>query len=394
MDEILSRLSVQELQSLARALDISGRSSMNKAELVHSVATGLKAGDSLTEPTPKRDHRRVAIRGEERRRATRDRLALLVDQIRTCDFATIEGFACGLPPVIDQDRCALHGGINFSDLAIPATGALGFDTWPALLRHLQMVSYDIDALGLDPVVAEMLWHLGNYLYFDYFRVETRGVEHVPMEGPAVLAANHGGAAIPYDALMLQMAVTNESPLPRRVRVVGTEIFNMIPTYSHLYRKSGAAYAAREDAMWVLENGLLLGVFPEGVQGFQKSSSEAYQLQRFGRGGFAKLAMRVGAPIVPVAILGSEDVHPALFTSKRLAQLVRMVFPQQRVDEMAVWLNPIPLPVRWQIRFLEPIDVGPATDRPDRMTVLEIAEAVRARVQSALDVMLSERTSIF
>ena len=220
------------------------------------------------------------------------------------------------------------------------------------------------------------------------------MEHIPPEGPAVLAGNHGGAAVPYDAMMLQLAVTNEAIRPRRVRVVGTEIFNMIPTYSHLYRKSGAAYAAKEDAMWVLEHGHLLGVFPEGVHGFQKSGSEAYRLRRFGRGGFVKLAMRSGAPIIPVAILGSEEVHPALFTSRRLAQLVRMVFPQQRVDEMAVWLNPIPLPVRWHIRFLDPVDVGPATDQPDRLAVLETAEHVRATIQSALDEMLRERTGIF
>lgn len=392
MEEILNRLSVQELKSLARALNLRGRSSMSKADLVNSVAAGLKASEAPVK-APKPTMPPAMIRGEARR-DTRRRLASLVDHDRICDFVTIEGFACGLPPVIGHDRCVLHGGADYSDVAIPAAGTLGFDTWPALVRHLQMASYDIDALGLDPVIAEMLWHLGNYVYFDYFRVDTRGIEHVPMEGPAVLASNHGGAAIPYDAIMLQMAVTNEAPVPRRVRVIGTEIFNMIPGYSHLYRKSGAAYAAKEDAMWVLENNHLLGVFPEGVQGFQKPGSDAYRLQRFGRGGFVKLAMRAGAPIVPVAIMGSEDVHPALFTSKRLAQLVRMVFPQQRVDEMAVWLNPIPLPVRWQIRFLEPIDVGPATDQPDRLTVLEVAEEVRTRVQKTLDVMLSERTSIF
>jgi len=394
MEEILNRLSVQELRSLARALDVRGRSSMSKAELVDSVGAGLKKSENGAEPSLPETTRPPTMRGEARRRETLHRLGLMVDQDRVCDFVTIEGFACGLPPVRDHDRCVLHGGSNYSDVAIPATGTLGFDTWPALFRHLQMASYDIDALGLDPIIAEMLWHLGNYVYFDYFRVETRGIEHVPLEGPAVLASNHGGAAIPYDAIMLQMAVTNEAPVPRRVRVIGTEIFNMIPGYSHLYRKSGAAYAAKEDAMWVLENRHLLGVFPEGVQGFQKSGSDAYRLQRFGRGGFVKLAMRAGAPIVPVAIMGSEDVHPALFTSKRLAQFVRMVFPQQRVDEMAVWLNPIPLPVRWQIRFLEPIYVGPATDHPDRLTVLEIAEDVRSRVQKALDVMLGERTSVF
>ena len=394
MEEILNRLSVQELRSLARALDVGGRSSMRKAELVESVTAALRDGESqLTEPAA--DARRIGGRhNEQRREATRDRLGSLVDRRRICDFATIEGFACGLPPVRGSDRCALHGGTNPSDVAIPAAGSLGFDTWPALIRHLQMASYDIDALGLDPVVAEMFWHLGNYLYFDYFRVDTHGLENVPMKGAAVLAANHGGAAFPYDAMMMQLAVINEAPLPRRVRVIGTEIFNMVPTYSHLYRKSGAAYAAQEDAMWVLEKGHLLGVFPEGVQGFQKPGSEAYRLQRFGRGGFVRLAMRGGVPIVPVAILGSEEVHPALFTSKRLAQLVRLVFPQQRVDQMAVWLNPIPLPVRWQIRFLEPVDVGPATERPDRLTVLETAERVRALIQAALDGMLRERTSIF
>jgi 1-acyl-sn-glycerol-3-phosphate acyltransferase len=394
MEEILNRLTVQELRTLARALNLRGRSSMNKAQLVRSVAGGLKVSERQPVRPDEKIRRSGGMRGEARRQAILRRLELLVDRQRVCNLVTIEGFGCGLPPVRDHDRCALHGGVNIADLAIPAAGALGFETWPALFRHLQMVSYDIDALGLDPVVAEVLWHLGNYLYFDYFRIDAHGLENVPMEGPAVLAANHGGAAIPYDAMMLQLAVTNEAALPRRVRVIGTEIFNMVPTYSHLYRKSGAAYAAQEDAMWVLDNGHLLGVFPEGVQGFQKSGSEAYRLQRFGRGGFVKLAMRSTAPIVPVAILGSEEVHPALFTSKRLAQLVRLVFPQQRIDEMAVWLNPLPLPVRWQIRFLEPIEVESATDPPDRLVVLETAERVRAAVQDALDAMLRERTSIF
>lgn len=390
MEEILNRLTVGDLRALARALDVRGRSSMPKAALIKAIAEGLKTDQESPAPPPTQPG--PVTKG--RRQAIAERLAELVDTDRRCSFATIEGFACGLPPLRDHDRCALHGGTDASDLAIPATGSLGFETWPALFRHLQMASYDIDALGLDPVIAEVFWHLGNFLYFDFFRVETSGVEHIPFEGPAVLACNHGGAAIPYDAMMLQLAVTNEATRPRRVRVVGTEIFNMIPTYSHLYRKSGAAYAAKEDAMWVLENRHLLGVFPEGVQGFQKSGSDAYRLRRFGRGGFVKLAMRGGAPIVPVAILGSEEVHPALFTSRRLAQLVRMVFPQQRVDEMAVWLNPIPLPVRWHIRFLDPVDVGPATDRPDRLAVLETAEHVRAIIQRALDEMLRERTGIF
>ena len=55
---------------------------------------------------------------------------------------------------------------------------------------------------------------------------------------------------------------------RGVCVVGTEVFNMLPFVSHLYRKIGAAYASRQDARWVLGNGQLLGVFPEGVRAFR------------------------------------------------------------------------------------------------------------------------------
>ena len=94
-----------------------------------------------------------------------------------------------------------------------------------------------------------------------------------------------------------------------------------------------------------------------------------------------------SPIVPVAIVGSEETHPVLFTSARLAALVRFFLPEQRVEEMAVWLNPIPLPVAWRIRFLPPIHVPPDADR---LTVLECAEATREAVQGALDEMVADR----
>ncbi|NOY57302.1 MAG: hypothetical protein GXP34_15160 [Actinobacteria bacterium] len=389
METLLRRLPVTQLRSLARSLEITGRSNMLKEDLVIAVARALRSAETtrphLSVPKP---------RASDRRDAAQERFAEMVDGERICDFSTAERFMCGLPVVKGEHRCSLHGGVDISDVSVPALGRLGFDTWPALIRHLLLASYDIDALGLDPVVAEMAWHLGNYLYYDYFRVDVSGIDRVPVTGPAVLAANHGGAALPYDGLMLSLAVANECTVPRRLRVVATEIFNMLPALSHLYRKAGAAFAAPEDARWVLDHGHLLGVFPEGVRGFQKPMSEAYRLRRFGRGGFVQLAMRTGAPIVPVAIVGSEEVHPALFTSRKLAQLVRLAFPEQRVDEIAVWLNPIPLPVHWRIHFLAPVDPGPATDHPDRMAILEITEHVRRTIQTEIDRILSTRITIF
>ncbi len=91
-------------------------------------------------------------------------------------------------------------------------------------------------------------------------------------------------------------------------------------------------------------------------------------------------------------MGSEEVHPALFVSKTLARLVRLVFPEQRVEGVAVFLNPIPLPVRWRIRFLEPLDPPPPDADP--LAILETSEEIRSRIQRVLDEMVEARSGLF
>ena len=413
MSRDLASMTKAELMELAREAAIRGRSSMSKAQLVDALEThaaapasppaadvGTRPSEGASEPDPAI----LAIPGvspgeraeaRERRGALYERLETFVDDSEHCPWRSIEGHPCGLPLVAGTSWCGLHGDGSIADRAVPLTGRLGFSAWPALWRHLTLATYDVDPFGLDPVVAEMVWHVLNGLYYDYFRVDVEGVENVPLDGPAVLVANHGGAALPYDAAMLTLAVMNEAQVPRRVRVVATEIFNMLPIVSHLYRKVGTAYAAREDAAEILRRGHLLGVFPEGERGFMKPVWEAYRVGRLGRGGFTDIAEEAGAPIVPVAIVGSEEVHPAVMTSKRLARLVRLVFPEQRVEEIAVALNPMPLPVKWRIRFLEPIPSGGATGRAmDALDLLERSEDVRRSIQHALDDMLAERRTAF
>ncbi len=395
----LESLTKADLMELARELDVAGRSRMNKAALVAALAgqpDSAPAGPESAErlfrvPGVPREQR---LEASARRQALSERLAAMVDTGGRCPWVSFEGHICGLPVVRGSDVCGLHGGGNIYDTAIPLMGRLGFDTWPTLLRQSFLATYDVDPIGLDPIFAEMAWHVLNGLYFDYFRVEVEGIENVPMQGPAMLVANHGGAALPYDGAILNLAVFNEAPKPRRVRVMGTEIFNMLPWVSHVYRKVGAAYAARADADYVLSHGHLLGVFPEGEAGFMKTIRQAYQLQRFGRGGFIDVAERNAAPIVPVAIIGSEEVHPAVTVSKRLARLVRLFFPQQRVDEIAIFLNPIPLPVRWHLRFLPPQEPEEPGVTPDPLRLLERTEDIRRSIQNNLEDMLAKRRSAF
>ena len=378
----LSSLTKKQLLELARDHGIVGRSRMTKAELIAA----------LTDVTSGPPRRPAGTDPATRRAALAERLDAFVDHTKTCNWRSVEGHPCGLPVIKNHHRCALHGGTDVVDLAIPVTGRLGFDTWPILLRHIWLATYDVDPMGLDPVVAEMVWHLVNYLYFEYFRVEVEGIENLPTQGPVLLAANHGGAALPYDAAMLTLAVCNEMPVPRRPRIMATEVFNATPTLSHLYRKIGGVYAARADAEFLLRRGHMLGVFPEGVRAFQKPFSQAYQVQRFGRGGFITMAERHSAPVVPVAIVGSDEVHPAMFSSQLLAKFVRMIWPSQRVEEMAVYLNLIPLPIRWRIRFLSPIQPTHQGTDPDPLEMLERTEHVREQIQSNLDEMLVQRGS--
>lgn len=399
----LEQLTKRELLVLARDRQVPGRSTMSKAELIDALTD---AGHAETEE----NHGEVidglgslhlpGISPEDRaeararRAALHDRLARFVDRSTHCPWTSIEGHPCGLPVVSRTERCGLHGDGSIADRAIPLTGSLSFSSWPTLWRHLILATYDPDPFGLDPVIAEMAWHILNGLYYDYFRVEVEGIEHVPIDGGAVIVANHGGVALPYDGAMLSLSVMNEAEIPRRVRVIGTEIFNMLPFVSHLYRKVGAAYAARDDARELLRRGHLLGVFPEGERGVMKPVWEAYRVGRLGRGGFADLAEEANVPIVPAAIVGSEEVHPAVFVSKRLAQLVRLVFPEQRIEEIAVALNPIPLPIRWHIRFLPPVMPSGPDRTLDALEKLERAEDVRRSIQSTLDDILANRTTAF
>ena len=395
MSDYLTGLTKDRLLDIARQLEIRGRSRMTKAELIEAIAAASAAADVPVRMRPRRTKAAAdgkAYDATTRRDALAARLDSFVDHGRSCNWRSAEGHPCGLPAVRGQTRCSLHGGTDVADLAVPATGRLGFDTWPQLLRHIWLASYDIDPIGLDPAVAEMFWHIANYMYFEYFRVEVEGIEHLPEQGPALLAANHGGAALPYDAVMLSLAILNEMPLPRRARVMGTEIFNASPTLSHFYRKIGGVYASRADAAYLLEQGHMVGVFPEGVRAFQKPFSEAYHVQRFGRGGFVTMAERHGAPVIPVAIVGSDEVHPALFSSQLLARLVRLIWPAQRVEEMAVYLNLIPLPIRWRIRFLEPIPPSHAGTDPDPLEMLERTEDIRRLIQHSLNDMLQQRGS--
>jgi len=134
-----------------------------------------------------------------------------------------------------------------------------------------------------------------------------------------------------------------------------------------------------------------------VKGAAKRFRDRYRVRRFGRGGFVQVALRTGAPIIPVAVVGAEEVHPVVFELPALARLLRL--PTLPLTPTFPWLGPLgllPLPSKWFIAFGPPIEtagLGPEAAE-DSALVLELSEEVRAWIQSALDRLLPRRKTPF
>jgi 1-acyl-sn-glycerol-3-phosphate acyltransferase len=237
------------------------------------------------------------------------------------------------------------------------------------------------------------------LYRNWFRVQTRGLEHIPAEGPALIVANHSGV-LPLDAIMLQAGVYDEHPAARNIRLLTADLVYTLPVLASLARRSGHARADPSGALELLEAGELVGVFPEGFKGIGKPFSERYRLQRFGRGGFARTAIQAGVPMIPCAIVGAEEIYPMIGNSELLARALRL--PYFPLTPLFPWLGPlgaVPLPSNWVIEFCAPVHAcelvpgGSAAD-PDSELVADLADQVRDTIQAKLDEILIERGPAF
>jgi 1-acyl-sn-glycerol-3-phosphate acyltransferase len=256
--------------------------------------------------------------------------------------------------------------------------------------------YHEDEWGFDEEFAEAVYPFLEFMYDRWWRVEAEGVRNLPAHGRALLVSNHAGI-MPWDATMITVSIMREHPLPRYPRFLVLNWAFDLPFISVLMRKVGGVVASPYNALRLLEQDELVAVFPEGVKGAGKAFKDRYRLQRFGRGGFVELALRTGAPIVPVSVVGSEEIYPKIGESRLLARLTGA--PYFPLTPLFPWLGPlgaIPLPSRWRIQFGEPIDMtehGPAA-ADDRAFVFELSERIRDTIQQQLYENLVKRGSAF
>ncbi|MEV8345577.1 lysophospholipid acyltransferase family protein [Streptomyces niveus] len=267
----------------------------------------------------------------------------------------------------------------------------------AFLRRRVTGEYEVDEFGYDKELTDqVLMSLIRPLYENYFRVEVKGIENIPSDGGALVVSNHSGT-LPLDGLMMQVAVHDNHPAGRHLRLLAADLVFMLPVVNELARKAGHTLACAEDAERLLERGEIVGVMPEGFKGLGKPFGERYKLQRFGRGGFVSTALRHGVPIVPCSIVGAEEIYPMIGNSKTLARLLG--FPYFPITPTFPWLGPLgalPLPTKWTIQFGEPIptDGYPPEAAEDPMLMFNLTDQVREQIQHTLYKLLVQRRSVF
>lgn len=265
------------------------------------------------------------------------------------------------------------------------------------IRKRMTGDYTVDEFGFDPHLTNAIFlPLLRVFFNSWFRVEVSGIENLPETGAALVVANHAGV-LPFDGLMTQVAVRDNHPTHRDLRILAADMVFDMPMVGQAARKAGHTMACTDDAHRLLSAGELTAVFPEGYKGLGKGFKDRYKLQRFGRGGFVSAALRSKAPIVPCSIVGSEEIYPMLADVKLLARLLGLpYFPVTPLFPLAGPLGVVPLPSKWYIQFGEPIDTADYEESAadDPMVTFDLTDQVRETIQQTLYQLLANRRNTF
>lgn len=242
-----------------------------------------------------------------------------------------------------------------------------------------------DVFGLNADFAALGETLASPVYDRYFRVESHGHENIPKSGPGVLACNHSGT-LPFDGAMIWVDVYRHTEPPRVPRAIADYFVPSLPIVGTLFARCGMVGGSRGNVKALLEGGQLLLIFPEGTPGIGKRWADRYKLQEW-RQGHCELAIRYGAPVIPVAVVGAEEQMP---------QLGRIPLPPP-LPYLPISATLFPLPVKYHVYYGEPIRVNEEfspEEADDPAIVKGAAARVKAAVQALIDRGLKERKGIF
>ena len=354
----------------------TGRASDEPAKIGRAKASAADVAQELRDVEAEVD--RMYVESLRRPRRDEDRPKSMVDRIREAIPVELPGEDGSL---VDAAKDVLS-----TDYYLRQWGRIG----------LRNRSEEVDEFGLDPVYEKRFRPIFDALYRMYFRVEVEGIENIPNEGRCILVSNHSGV-LPYDGIVMRTAARLEHPRQREVRWLAEDFIFHLPFLGAFMNRIGAVRACQENAERLLRQERCVLVFPEGIKGIGKLYRDKYKLQRFGRGGFIKLALRTQSPIVPVSIIGAEEASPMLYRLEYLTQALGLPFvPVTPTFPLLGPLGLVPAPTKWKISFGAPIHLSEhgAEAADDALLVGRLADRVRQTIQDSLDRGVSERKSVW
>lgn len=316
--------------------------------------------------------------------ATEEELRLVRDALQDLRREIRERFGRSAAPT---GGVALHPAVAWGELLTELR------RWLATLGMTER-SAEVDEFGMDEIVLSRTRPIFDLLFDRWWRVDLRGLEHLPEKGPCLLVANHSGL-LPWDGLMLAHAIERMHPSAERPRFTVADWLVTLPFVQPYLARLGGVRACRENAERLLGAGRTVIVFPEGAKGATKMFAERYRLKRFGRGGVIRVALETGAPVIPVGIVGAEETHPILFKWRRPT----LGAPFVPVTPTFPWLGPLgalPLPSKWVIRIGEPIALTHlgSDAAADELLLSRLTEELRMEIQGLVAAALDERESVW
>jgi 1-acyl-sn-glycerol-3-phosphate acyltransferase len=233
----------------------------------------------------------------------------------------------------------------------------------------------------------------------YFRAEVHGLDNIPAEGPALLVGNHSGGTLIADTFVFAQGFYDRFGPLRRFHQLAHDLVFRLPGARASLSRYGTVPASPENMRRALARDAALLVYPGGDHETYRPSWESSKIDFAGRHGFARLAIELGCPIVPIVAIGGQETALFLGQGRGLARRLRLdrlmrlnVLPAQIAPPFGLTIldlpGRLPLPAKIVVRALPAIDLrqrfGESPDPDDAY------ELVTGRMQEALDDLARER----
>ena len=310
---------------------------------------------------------------------------------RRSGLPTPADFAHRLSALEQQVESALAGT---GDSVFPDVGEVADDLLSAYASAWRWAEETGEQLRT-PRGAVDLWLTAVYRW--WWRVEAFGLERIPSSGPVVVVVNRAGTVLPYDAVMVAVALRHEHPAQRVARPLVDDWIMSAPGVSVLANAVGAVPATVAALRRTLDAGEIAVIMPDGREACARSYDRRYRVGAFSRTAVLRAAVAAGASIIPVAVIGAEESQPVWWRFEALGRAFGV--PAVPITTTFPWLGLpglVPLPTKWSLHAGESLETaryGAGAARTPAV-VRTVRDQIRERLQALVTEGVRRRRSIF